>query len=418
MGRFVRPPSILLLATVLAVAPVALAVDPPLVSCPAAYSPGDTFGENGFYIPSFPGTSLTSVELQLMFPAAGTYALSLTARTGTYDGTVLGTATASVTAGADLLLPVVFTFASPAVTSGTTVAFTHAKSSGPAGTIYFGVVTELDSCPVVETVSFTPPLSVFNRTGVAVVIRGGKPGLGYPKSAVVPAVASVHGANGTFFHSDLNVVNRSANVLNVTARYRCYSGQNCGIGVSSFTLQSYSVKSFPDVVASLFSAPETAGAVELTYNSYVNDDTVKAFSRVYTPSLPNPTNGAAVPGYPGHQAAGSSAFVGIANAATRNSGFRTNAGAYNPNPRPVTLTFAIYRNTGSIDDSALLGKVTGTWDAYEARQVNDLFATAGIGSTVITDAIVVSSSDQPVFPYVTVIDNVTGDSVFQGPTPW
>ena len=62
--------------------------------------------------------------------------------------------------------------------------------------------------------------------------------------------------------------------------------------------------------------------------------------------------------------------------------------------------------------------MTGTWDAHEARQVNDLFATAGIGSTVITDAILVAGADQPVFPYVTVIDNVTGDSVFQGPTPW
>jgi hypothetical protein len=145
---------------------------------------------------------------------------------------------------------------------------------------------------------------------------------------------------------------------------------------------------------------------------------VKAFSRVYTPSLPNPTNGAAVPGYPGHAATGSSVFFGIANAATRSSGFRTNVGAYNPNPRPATVTFSVYRNTGSIDDSALLGRVTGTWDANEARQVNDLFATAGIGSTVITDAILVAGSDQPVFPYVTVIDNVTGDSVFQGPTPW
>ena len=413
MDRPPRRPTLLLLAVALAAAPIALAVEPPLVSCPPAYAPGDSFGQQGFYVPSFPGTSLASVELHLMFPAAGTYVLSLTAHAGTFDGTGLGTATSSVTAGADLTLPVLFTFPSPAVTPGTPVAFTHAKTSGPAGTIFFGVITQLDSCPVVETLSFTPPLSAFNRTGIAVVIRGGKSPLGYPKTAVVPAVASVHGANGTFFHSDLHVVNRSSNLLNVTARYRCYSGQSCGTGVASFTLDSHSVKTFPDVVASLFSAPETAGAVELSYNSYVNDDTVKAFSRVYTPSLPNPTNGAAVPGYPGHQATGGSVFFGIANAATRSSGFRTNAGAYNPNPRPVTVTFSIYRNTGTVNDAALLGTVTGTWDAHEARQVNDLFATAGIGSTVITDAILVAGADQPVF-----IDNVTGDSVFQGPTPW
>jgi len=48
-------------------------------------------------------------------------------------------------------------------------------------------------------------------------------------------------------------------------------------------------------------------------------------------------------------------------------------------------------------------------------QVNDIFAAANIGGTVATDALMIVFSNVAVIPYVTVIDNVTGDSVVQGP---
>jgi hypothetical protein len=65
-------------------------------------------------------------------------------------------------------------------------------------------------------------------------------------------------------------------------------------------------------------------------------------------------------------------------------------------------------------DGTPLGQaVTQSWGAFEARQINDIFGTAGAGGVVTTDAVLKVTSTLPVFPYVTVIDNVTGDSIIE-----
>jgi len=47
-------------------------------------------------------------------------------------------------------------------------------------------------------------------------------------TATIPVVASIHGAGGSFFHSDVTVFNASgAAPADVTATYRCFSG-SCG----------------------------------------------------------------------------------------------------------------------------------------------------------------------------------------------
>jgi hypothetical protein len=49
-------------------------------------------------------------------------------------------------------------------------------------------------------------------------------------------------------------------------------------------------------------------------------------------------------------------------------------------------------------------------------QVNDIFAAAGVPSTVTTNAtLVLDASGSLVYPYVTVIDNRSGDSVALAP---
>ncbi|HEV8267201.1 MAG TPA: hypothetical protein VGR00_03165, partial [Thermoanaerobaculia bacterium] len=59
-----------------------------------------------------------------------------------------------------------------------------------------------------------------------------------------------------------------------------------------------------------------------------------------------------------------------------------------------------------------LGMTTRSWAPHEAFQINDIFAAAGAGGAALTDAYLVVTSDSPVFAYVTVIDNQSGDSVF------
>src|SRR5205823_5983066 len=127
--------------------------------------------------------------------------------------------------------------------------------------------------------------------------------------------------------------------------------------------------------------------------------------------------GAVVEGFPGSSATGSSVFVGLANnGGSRASGFRTNAGAYNPYPLTAHVTFSLYRNTGKLEAASLLGEKGESWGPNEAKQINDVFAYVGASSQVTTDAILLIYSDIPLYSYVTVIDNVTGDSIVEGPT--
>src|SRR5258708_7106291 len=60
-----------------------------------AMTPGGDFTTRGFYVKNYPGTSLNKVRLYPMTWTPGSYTLTLTARTGAYNGTVIGTATAT-----------------------------------------------------------------------------------------------------------------------------------------------------------------------------------------------------------------------------------------------------------------------------------------------------------------------------------
>jgi hypothetical protein len=151
-----------------------------LINCGAGVG-GDLISR-GFYVAAFPGTRLDRVTLYMSARTAGTYTFSLTARGGTYSGTVLGTARATVTLTANdqANVATIFTFPSPAVTQGSTVTFTIAQTAGPSGAEVFYAVpgalpTGDPNCPVVETEGTTPPLDIVRRQGVNVKIEGGAP---------------------------------------------------------------------------------------------------------------------------------------------------------------------------------------------------------------------------------------------------
>ena len=101
-------------------------------------------------------------------------------------------------------------------------------------------------------------------------------------------------------------------------------------------------------------------------------------------------------------------FIGLASGGGQASGSRSNAGAYNPQPVAVAVTFALYDGNG-----AALGTHTRTYQPNEALQLfPNIFELVGASSTVTKDAYLVVTAAAPVFPYVTVIDNVSGDSSF------
>jgi hypothetical protein len=407
--QFVR---VVVACVALVLAPATRADGPAVINCPW-YPPngGDDFALRGFYSLGYPGTSLKQVVLPLSFPGPGAYQLSLTASRGTFDGTVLGTATVTFSAASTDFQSVTFDFGSTAITEGSTVAFGGAvvsRPSGVTGTVRMQTATD-PLCRLTETTGTDAPLSSFRRGGIAALINGDV-ATTFSHTVTVSAAASIHGANGTFFHTDVWINNPLGTALSVVATYHCYAGQTCGSGTATFSVDAGTAMTFTDIVSALFGAPETAGAISFTYssNSYVS--TLHVVTRTYTPSLPNPTVGAALEGHPAVDAVGAATFVGLGNnGGDRSRGFRTNAGLYNPSAYPATVTFTL-----TATDGTPIGQpVTQTWASKEARQINDIFGAAGAGSTVTNDAVLHVTSTLPAFPYVTVIDNQTGDSVIE-----
>ena len=229
----------------------------------------------------------------------------------------------------------------------------------------------------------------------------------------LPSVTSIHGANQTFFHSDVWVLNRSyTNSQNLTFTYHCFTGLSCSAAPQSISLGPRESRLFSDIVVSTLGSPETAGALEIGYNSSLGELT--AASRLYTPSLPSPTSGFSLPAQHSSEARTRAVFVGLGGSGgDLSQGFRSNAGAYNPNTSSVSVTFTLRDASG-----ALLGAPTvRVLTAHQALQLNDIFTAVGAGSTVTTNAyLVVSTNSLPVFPYVAVIDNKSGDSVWVIPS--
>lgn len=264
-------------------------------------------------------------------------------------------------------------------------------------------------CRLTETTGTDAPLSSFRRGGIAALINGAV-STTFSHNVTVSAAASIHGANGTFFHTDVWINNPLGTALSIVATYHCYTGQNCGLGSATFSIDAGKAKTFTDIVSTLFGAPETAGAISFKYSSSAYVSTLRVVTRTYTPSLPNPTEGAVLEGKAAVDAVGVATFVGLGNnGGDRSAGFRTNAGLYNPSAFPTTVTFTL-----TATDGTPIGQpVTQTWGPKEARQINDIFLAAGAESVVTNDAVLRVASTLPAFPYVTVIDNQTGDSVIE-----
>ncbi len=385
---------------------------PAVINCPW-YPPnnGDDFAARGFYTQGFGGTSLKQVVLPLSFPANGTYQLTLTASSIRFDGVVLGVATVTFTAASTAFQSVTFDFGTITVTEGDTIAFAGAVPVKPAnvtGKVMMQIVTD-PVCRLTETNDTVGPLSTFRRGGIAAIINGDV-ATTFNHIVTVAASASVHGANSTFFHTDVWIYNPLGVSVTVTATYRCFGGANCGTGTATFTVDAGKAVTFTDIIQSLFAAPETAGAITFQYMSPAYVSTLKVSSRTYTPSLPNPTNGTFLEGRAAIDIVGNAAFVGLGNnGADHTKGFRTNFGFYNPSGFPSTVTIAL----ATSDGTPIGSPVTQVWGPHQALQINDIFTAAGAGGTVTTDATAHVSATLPGFPYISVTDNQSGDTNIQ-----
>lgn len=237
-----------------------------------------------------------------------------------------------------------------------------------------------------------------------------------PTLLTIPASASVRGQNDAFFQTDLWLgvtASRADVVVSVFGEHRCFPGQTCS-GRTKYWhgLAPRAFARTVDTLGTAFGDPSTSGAIELTYDASISS--VAALSRTYSPSLPAPTTGTAIPALPSGEARTRSLLIGLcASGGDLSTGFRTNVGAYNPNPYPATVTVRLYDEAG-----APIGlPVERTLGPREPMQVNDVFGAAGAGALVTTEGHAVVTSTLPVFSFATVIDNRSADSIYVAGAP-
>jgi PEP-CTERM motif len=143
-----------------------------ILSDPFAGGDNADFLDRGFYVTTYPGTNLGTVTLAYYGTVAGSYTTSLTANLGAYDGPLIGTQTEVETlndlTGSEVL--VTYDFGGIAIAPGSLVTFTQAVIAGP-GDAYYDVGTVFPGPDgLTETEGTTPPLDVFRRDGVGVII--------------------------------------------------------------------------------------------------------------------------------------------------------------------------------------------------------------------------------------------------------
>jgi heme/copper-type cytochrome/quinol oxidase subunit 2 len=217
----------------------------------------------------------------------------------------------------------------------------------------------------------------------------------------LPAAASVVGVAP--FFSDVRLFNTSyTSSLTVTAIYRCFIG-TCSSAPQTITLAPRQAMPFNDICVSLFSAPNSAGAVE--FDTSGSEDDLVVTSRLYSTS-PTPTVGMFIPGVRNSEAHAVTVLTSVSNAGA-GAGFRANVGAFNPEDAAVTATFRIFdggAQVGSAVDRAL--------PAHTGTQINNIFGVAGVGGLATTNAVVVVQATGEIFTYAAVIDNTTTDPIF------
>lgn len=216
---------------------------------------------------------------------------------------------------------------------------------------------------------------------------------------ILPAVAHIPGNYGTFWETDVAIVNPYAwRSITVQIWYHPINQDNTNADMTSVIIGPGDQVTLPDVVLQRFGVSNGSGALWLQTD---DDAYFSVNARTYTGTLG--TYGLMENGQRSVTSGSQSAFIsGVKNG----SGFRSNVGAANASSRSVRVLVEAYDNDGRFK-----GEETLTLEPWGMTQIAvDSFAgTFADGYLVLTG---LSSSDAQWVGYATPIDNNSGDSTF------
>ena len=240
---------------------------------------------------------------------------------------------------------------------------------------------------------------------------------------LIPVAGATAGANNTYFRTDLSIMNVYTDPGVATLRYYNRSGD---VIERTINLAPMHTVSYSDVTTTLFGVTgsnvgylmflPTSGRFLLTSRNYS------------TPANSNATFGTAVPtvafDYALRAGASSRAIRRIGGiddvSGTRGATFRSNMGLIETFGSPVTVKVTIfYRSVGTLTSTVLGGSATFELAPRQFMLTNLATAVFGANRAAVGDlrnALVefeVIGGTGGVLPFISAIDNGTGDSTFR-----
>jgi len=219
----------------------------------------------------------------------------------------------------------------------------------------------------------------------------------------LPTAASVRGAKGERFETDLWVHNPAPAERMFTLRF-----WRDGRATTPVVLRvgAKQTRHLPDVLSSALGQRDAAGPLQLSYDPRQGPMLFSA--RVVTVNPESPGNGTGIPVLRRDEARTSALFHGVSGARHDLAGaFRVNAGAFNPHDAPVEAVFWLYDGDGTE-----LGTFVRTLEPGAWLQVNDVYREVGAEGLATEGASLSFFARLPVFPFVIAVDNRSGDGTF------
>ena len=250
--------------------------------------------------------------------------------------------------------------------------------------------------PTGVAVHNTGRLYICEETNGRVLVYEPKAGL----KMTVPAAASIRGALGTDWRTDLSIFNPGSAAIDVTLDY--YKAD--GALSSTFTLQPSAFLSLPDVIGTAFNAPNTFGALTATC---LNDDQPLIFSRTYN-QTDQGTYGQGIRASP-YGATFYQGDNGFLTGLKNTTAFRSNVGFFNLQDIPIEVQLVLY------DEAGLeLASASYPLAALSHLQVNNIFSSLNLAgdheaawAKVWTDTLWGRFAS-----YGSIVDNRTGDPIY------
>ncbi len=239
---------------------------------------------------------------------------------------------------------------------------------------------------------------VDNGTGDAIYIPASHP-MGGP--VMIPITAKKAGAADTNWVTDLRVMNGGSSPAQVSLEYRPEQGTGGSAATITRTVQPGTVLALDDVLGTTFGLSDATGSLRVVPAGGVP---ILVTSRTYN-QVGSGTYGQFIGGILQGFGPGSSAVIFHLD---KSNSFRANVGIAEVSGAPVTVRYALKDSEGNT-----LGTGSLSLDAYQVKQLNDIYAEVGAAAAENTRLDLYHDGGSGSFTaYGSVVDNGSGDAIY------